>query len=395
MGLIKNFENLATTPQRKIVLELIEAGLDAIQPEVVFKKNVSLEGATLHILDSKYDLKEYEHIYLIGFGKGSGKNAKLLEDLLGEKLTEGYVIDTTPQEFARINFTLGTHPLPSQTNLDFTKSVVDRFENKVSEKDLILVVVAGGGSVLFELPASRQGGPESLSLDELIKKDDELLKSGLTISQMNDERKKLSRVKAGGLARILYPAKVVGLIFSDVPGNDISVVASGPTDEENAENILVLSNKTALLAMEEKAREFGINARIYSDSFQSEAKTAGQKLIEQTQPDEILLVGGETTVHVTGNGKGGRNLEVVLGALPYLDEKTVIASFDSDGWDNCESAGAIGDFQTVENAKNQSLNIEDHLKNNNSFDFFEKTNDAIITGRLPSNISDLIIVYKS
>lgn len=397
MEIIRNFQDLDTTPQRKMVLELVETALESIQPEEVFKKNVRLEGNNLRIVDATYDLSAYEHVYLIGFGKGSAKNAKLLEDLLGEELTEGYVIDTTPQDFKKINFAQGTHPLPSQANLDFTKSVIDRFEDKVSEKDLVLVIVAGGGSVLFELP-------KNLSLDELIKKNDELLKSGLNISQMNDERKKFSRVKAGGLTRILFPSTVAALIFSDVPGNDLSTVASGPTVKganeqedkyfENVSNFLVLSNRTALLAMKQKAGELGVNARIYSDEFQREAKEAGQKLIGETKTGEVLLVGGETTVHVTGSGKGGRNQEVVLGALPHLNENIVIASFDSDGWDNCESAGAIGDTRTVEKAKKQNLDIEDHLKTNSSFDFFEKTGDAIITGRLPSNVSDIIVVYK-
>lgn len=399
MRLIKNFGELAKTPQRRIVLELIEEGLSAIQPENVIEKNVSLTGTVLNTKGQTFDLLKHHRIFILGFGKGSASISKIIGKLLGEQLTEGFVIDVeVPDEpSSKIKYTKGTHPLPSQVNLDFTKNVVERFENKLSEKDLVLVVVTGGGSALFELP-------KDLSLEELISRNEQLLKSGLTISQMNEERKKLSRVKGGGLAKVLHPAKVLGLIFSDVPGNDLSVIASGPTERgintsedkyfENVSNILMLSNQTALSAMEKKALELAVPARIYSDRFQGDAKDAGIKLINEAKVGEILLIGGETTVKVTGNGIGGRNLEVVLNSLSHIAERAVVASFDSDGWDNCEAAGAIGDLQTVEEAKKQNLNIDEFLQDNNSLEFFQKTGDAIFTGRLPSNISDIIVVYK-
>jgi len=362
MGFIKNYNELATTPQRKIVLELIETALESIQPEKVLE-NFSIE-----------DLDKYERVFLIGFGKGSAKISSILEKKLEDKLTEGYVIDVTPGEFSKIQGTIGTHPLPSQTNLDFTKNVVERFENILTEKDLVIVVVTGGGSALFEYP-------HSLSLNELIEKNDELLKSGLNIEQMNIERKKLSKVKGGGLARILQPAKVLGLIFSDVPGNNISTIASGPTDDPTAENILMLSNQIALDAMKKKASELGIDAQIYFDAVQGEAKVVGGELIKLAKPNSITLAGGETTVKVTNkDGKGGRNQDLVIGALLNIDENTTVASFDSDGWDNTEFAGAIGDSQTLKKAshfaeasRDKKELIQKYLSENNSFEFFQKT----------------------
>ena len=380
MGFIKNYNELATTPERKIVLDLIETAISSIQPEKV------LENFTLE------DLDRYERVFLIGFGKGSAKVSSIIEEKLGEKLTEGYVIDVTSEQFKKIQLTIGTHPLPSQVNIDFTKRVVERFQNKLSEKDLVVVVVTGGGSALFELP-------RSLSLDELIKFNEELLKSGLNIQQMNEERKKLSQVKGGKLTKILSPAKVLGLIFSDVPGNDLSVVASGPTDDPSAENILMLSNKTALEAMKKKAEKLDLRTLEYSDQIQGEAREVGKLLIQKTEPNSILLAAGETTVTVHGNGKGGRNQELVLDALSNAtieqSNNFVIASFDSDGWDNTGFAGAIGDSQTLRKSKELNLNPQKFLDENNSFEFFTKVGDGIITGRLPSNISDLIIVYKT
>lgn len=389
MGFIKNFKDLATTPQRKIVLELIEAAISSIQPENV-TDGFRIEGNKLGILDQKFDLSKFEHIYLIGFGKGSAGISKIIEERLGDKLTEGYDIDVVSERFSKIEQTIGTHPLPSQINIDFTKKVVERFRGKLSEKDLVLVIVMGGGSALFELPI------EGKTLDDLLKLDSELLKSGKTIKEMNIERKKFSQVKAGGLARLLQPAKVLGLIFSDVPGNDISTIASGPTDDPMSTNTLMLSNRTALDAMQKKAAELKVPSFIYFDAVQGEARIVGNELIKVAKPNLVLLAAGETTVKVHNkNGKGGRNQELVLGALLNIDEHTTIASFDSDGWDNSEFAGAIGDIHTVQSAEKLNLNIQKSLDENNSLEFFQKEGDAIITGHLSSNISDIMIVFKS
>lgn len=432
---IKNFDQLATTPQRKIILQLVEEAFSSIQSENVINNSVSVNGNNLNIKDKSLDLSNFNRVFLIGFGKGSARNSRLIEDKLGDKLTEGYVIDvssealakagTNPEEFKKIQFTQGTHPLPSQTNIDFVNNMLDKIKD-LSEKDLVIVVVTGGGSALFESPI--------ISFEKLLKIGDALLKSGATISEMNTIRKHLSKVKAGGLAKHLYPAKIIGILSSDVPGNDISVISSGPTVKDNTtvedainiiskynltgvskdeltetpkddkyfinvSNILILSNLTALNAMKKKAEELGLTAEILSDKFQAEAKFAGSDLVKKTASNSILLVGGETTVKVKGSGKGGRNQTVVLAAMNNLtieqSNNFVISSFASDGWDNSAFAGAIGDAQTVERAKELNLDIQSYLDDDNSLEFFEKTNDGIETGRLPSNISDLIIILKS
>jgi glycerate-2-kinase len=249
---------------------------------------------------------------------------------------------------------------------------------------------------------------------------------------MNAVRKHLDVVKGGGLAQILYPACVYNLLFSDVPGNDLSVIASGPTimdkttrddtdavlskynikselgleeadfiespkDDkyfENVHNVVILSNDTALKVMKSKADELGISCKIATDSFESDANDAGRKLIEMCDPGSILLVGGETSLKVTGKGEGGRNQQLVLSILDKLDDRTIIVSFDSDGWDNSEACGAIGDALTSEHAKAKNLQRQEYLLENNSFVFFRESGDAILTGRLPSNVSDLMIVLK-
>src|SRR3989344_7850595 len=349
MGIIKNLEELAANPQRKTILEIVESGLLSIQPEENFKKTVRLENNTLSILDSNYSLENFENVYLIGFGKGAARNAKLLEDLLGDKLKEGYVIDTKVEDFKTIQFTLGSHPVVSRQNVDFTFKLMERF-SKMTEKDLVLVVVCGGGSAMFE-------HPHSVSIEQKIEIEKELLKSGANIIEMNKIRQHLSDVKGGGLAQILYPATVASLIYSDVPGNDITYIASGPTVKdstsidnamelvkkfgipntpreafidnpsdnkyfEKVKNYIVLSNLTALNAMKEKAEGLGIGTVIFSDKFQGEAKDAALELLKQSTASGLILAGGETTVTAKGNGKGGRNQEAVLSALLNLPENT-------------------------------------------------------------------------
>jgi len=424
MTLIKNFDALNKTPERKICLELIEAALSSIQPQNIIAKNFSRKDNILTIQDKTIDLNRFEKVFLLGFGKGSAGLSKHIENILGNVLTKGFVIDLQPESFSKIEITIGTHPLPSENNLSFTKRVIEQLGN-LTVKDLVIVVIAGGGSSLFE-------SPYKISLEKLIEVNKSLLLSGATITEMNTVRKHLSMVKGGGLIKPLYPASIISVVASDVPGNDLSAIASGPTvkDEttkedaiqvlrkfnlfdklklseddfietpkedkyfESTSNILLVSNETALLAMRQKANELGLVSEIFSDKFQSEAKIAGKQLIDKTSSG-ILLTGGETTVKVLhSNGKGGRNQELVLAALPYIDDKITIAAFDSDGWDNSPFAGAIGDLKTLENAKNLGLDPDKFLSEDNSFEFFEKVGDGIITDRLPSNVSDLTIVIK-
>ncbi len=424
MTLIKNFESLNKTPQRKICLELVEAALSSIQPQSIIAKNFSLNGNTLTIQGKIIDLTRFERIFLLGFGKGSAGLSKHIENMLGNLLTEGYVIDLGQEQFSKIQLTIGTHPLPSDVNLSFTKKALERLGN-LTEKDLVIVVIAGGGSVLFE-------NPYRVDLEQLIEINKSLLFSGATIADMNIVRKHLSLVKGGGLIKPLFPASVVSVIASDVPGNDLSSIASGPTvkDEttkkqaieilkkynlfdnlglleeyfietpkenkyfENATNILLVSNETALLAMQAKAKDLGLDAKIATDKLQADAKTAGKELMDQVSQG-VLLAGGETTVKVLNKGgQGGRNQELVLAALASIDERTTIVSFDSDGWDNSSFAGAIGDLLTIQKAKELNIVPDAFSQENNSFLFFEKTGDGIITDRLPSNVSDLMIVLK-
>lgn len=423
MRLIKNFDGLAINNSRKIALEILEAGLEAIQPEVIFKEKVRRQSSYIQIDKKEYNLANFEKIYLLGFGKGSASICQLLEKEIGDKLTAGYVIDTVEKEFEITEMVVGTHPLPSKINLDFTEKVISEL-GSLDENDLVLVVVCGGGSALFE-------SPKWLTLPKLETVSEKLLKSGANIQEVNIVRKHLSKVKGGGLAKILFPAKVVSLIFSDVPGNNLSVIASGPTakdksskfdverilekyhiakdlipDEalvelpqdpkyfQNVDNQIILSNLTCLEAMREKAKELGYQANILSDRIQGDALLMGHRILDKTQRGEISLVGGETTIIVKGNGKGGRNQSVVLAATPHIGENDLILAIDTDGVDYYHFAGALADSETVKKASALGISREQILKDNNTFEYFEKTGDGIITGKLETNLADIIMVLK-
>ncbi len=422
---IKNYDTLASTDERKLILDLIDTAIIAIQPEEVINNHFTIKNDHLYVQKKEFNLQTFKRIFLLGFGKGSGEISFLIEKLLGDKLTEGYVIDAKEHKFNKIKFTLGTHPLPSQANLDFTQQVLDVL-SKLDKTDLIIMVTCGGGSVMFEKP-------HSLNLEKLTSFNQALLHAGANIHDMNVMRKHVSKVKGGGLAEHLYPATVINLVFSDVPGDDLSVIASGPLVKDdstvgeawdlyikfkinesiklkerdffetpkddnyfaNVHNMLMDTNMTAMNKMKDLATERNVNVQIYSNSFQSDADSAGKKLIDVTPENTILLAGGETTVKVKGKGgEGGRNQELVLAALPYLGEKITIAAIDSDGWDNSPIAGAIGDKQTLIKAEEKNADPQSFLQAHNSSPFFSKVGDAIITDRLSSNVSDLIIVYK-
>jgi glycerate 2-kinase len=457
---IKNFKSLALSKERKIALEIVEAGLSALDYEKILH---GFYGSNTDYTDDKnqrlseLDLRKSANIYLLGFGKGSSKIADILRKKV--KFKEIYVIDVKGRYFK------GTHPLPSRKNFLFTKKIIERFQGKLTKDDLVIVLVCGGGSAMLVYP--------KISLKKYIQVNQELLKSGANIYEMNTIRKHLDLVKGGGLLKILYPAKVISFIFSDVPGNDLSFIASGPTVKDktkitdalkiikkyklksvkkedlietpkeekyfkNVRNILALNNLTALKAMKEKAESLGLKAKILTDNLKGDVKDVAKFLFQEIKKskEKILIAGGETTVKVKGKGKGGRNQELVLWFLKYLytdlyGSKTdytdniyprisaldlyesmyknnirvnprynqrssafLIISINSDGWDNTEFAGAIGDKITLEKAEKLKLDIDKFLENNDSFHFFKKTKDGIITGRLPVNVADLIILCK-
>jgi len=423
--MIKNYKQLNTSWKREKVLDIINAGFESLDIYKVIEQKIKLDNNVLFIESEgskkyKYNLKNYSRLLVFGIGKGSASACFKLEKILGSKIKNGAVIDTKKRNFKNLKSFKGTHPVPSESNLLATKKIINML-NRTKKHDLVLFLIFGGGSALLCQPAK-------ISLDELKKYTNQLLKSGKNIYEINTVRKHLSLVKGGGLAKLAYPATLVSCIFSDVPKNDLSFIASGPTvlDKtktsdakrivkefnwpknifvstpkqkkyfKKVKNILVFSNKIPLKKMQAKATELGFNSHIYSYTISKKAKEAGYKLLKKLRNkknNQIILAGGELTVEVTGSGKGGRNQEFVLGAISSLRNKEIAAAFASDGWDNTEAAGAIADDLTKQKAQKLGLNPKKFLENNDSFHFFEKTNDLIFA-KPGINVSDLIIIGK-
>jgi glycerate-2-kinase len=409
MSIILNKEELATSKLKADALEILEVGLETVGTENIIKNKIKIENGILKVTglpslkfgdktEASYDLKSFRKIIFVGIGKCALEGAVVLETVLGDFLTKGAVIDLKPANqvagLRKCKYFEGTHPLPSEQNVEATKEILEMVKD-VTEKDLIITLISGGGSALFELPAP------GFDLQAIIEKTNELTARGADIYELNAARKEMSQVKGGKFAQICFPAQIISLIFSDVLGNDISVIASGPTvlseSEERVKNILLASNADALRAMKKKAEELGFKAAIETDKFSGNAKEVGKKFVQrEPKPSSCFLFGGETTVNIPNNhGEGGRNQTVALSALPFIQPDSVLICAASDGWDNTPYAGAIIDNELFDKSKLMNLSSEEFLERSDSYNFFKQVGGAISTGKLGSNVSDLcILIYK-
>jgi glycerate-2-kinase len=426
--IIKNFDTLATTGARHDLLTVVEAGLHAIQTPQVIRNAVHIDGDTLTLAGSGYDVRTYEHFYVLAVGKCSLDAVSTLEDILGERITDGVSIDVRPAPaMRRVRCYEGTHPFPSTHNIEHTAQLLALAE-QATERDLVLVIISGGGSALLTQPATHTAVEEATLIEHLFAR-------GATIEHLNTVRKHLSRARGGHLAAAAHPATVVTLLFSDVPGNDIRTIASGPTvrDESTVadaralfetyhvsrcgfsaehlfetpkaerfftqvRNELVLTNETALIAMRDEAQRLGYTALIRDTMLRGEARDVGAMIAEElrtVRSRTALLYGGETTVTIKGTGKGGRNEELTLGALPHLDDTSLVLSIASDGRDNSDYAGGVSDVVTRKLAEERECSVQKYLDANDSFSFFHTLQQGVTIGYTGANVADLVVGLKS
>lgn len=418
--IIKNFKKLAKNKLRHDALTIAEAGYESIAIKKLFHHDMSLTGDILSVRGQKYNLKKFDNVYVIGLGKNSAAAAQVVESTLGpRRIKAGFVIDIAKKRMKKIKALRGTHPLPSNQNIKATRKIVALLE-KVTAKDLVIAIVCGGGSSL----ACR---PDSLTCLELQFISSLLLRAGATIQEINTIRKHVSLIHGGYLAKEAYPATVLSLIISDVPGDDISMVASGPlvldkTTKAQAEriakkyglppiqfletpkdkkyftrvnNVLIASGATAIEAMAQKAQTLGYKPAIYSRQLSGLAKDVGPTMAKKVKPGQALLACGETEVIVTRPGKGGRNQDVVLSALPHLDANSVIISAASDGKDNVPVAGAIADGTlSAKKIQKRRLDPTAAVSNNRSYKALHSLRDHLFIQKVTANISDFVIVLK-
>lgn len=425
--IIKNFDRLAISPLRRQTLIIAEEGFRAINTGQVFAQSLCYDGKKdiLTIQGQKLDLKKFSRVFVLAFGKAALDSAKALESLLNGRIIQGYVIDVEEGALPKkYSVTAGSHPLPSQKNIIATKEAVEGL-SRLTETDLVICAVSGGGSSLFTWPYELP--PEAVA--ELFRA---LTKQGADINELNTVRKHIDRVKGGNLAKLFYPATVINLLFSDVPGDDLSIIASGPAVKDkttvhdasailkkfdaleacglhsvnlfetpkeekyftDVKNYLLLSPMTALRAMKEKAEDLGFDAKIFSDRFQGQARALGAEIVAQAKKHQCLIGAGESTVKIAGKGKGGRNQEMALGALENIKDSQVLVCLASDGYDNTDAAGAVVDYFTKAKAKRLGLEPKKFLDDNDSYRFFEKTDDLVFTGLTESNVSDFFILLE-
>ena len=423
---IQNYDELATSEKKKQCLEVLEAGLKAADPENIIPKFVTPDSITIG--EKKIELSKFSNIYTIAFGKAGDTMTKAINKIIPIKsgiivIPKGSKSQIKSKKFQIFN---SGHPKPNQTSVKAAKEVLKFVENRKAD-EFVIFLVSGGGSALMAIP-------DNITLDDKIHVTDLLLKSGATIQEFNCIRKHLSKIKGGRLIENLK-CQGIGLVMSDVEGDDLSAIASGTTymddttfaDVENIiqkynlkrkippevliridqgvkgeisetpkktkiSNYIIANNKDCLNAMQSKALEIGYKPK--SIQIFGDIKEAVRKVIAEIpeRTNECLIFGGETTVHVLGKGMGGRNHEIVLRILKNTQnqKKLVIASMGTDGIDgNTNFAGAITESFQIEDST-----VKEFLKNSDSGRFFQKKKCNIKTGFTHSNLMDIGIILK-
>lgn len=415
---------------------LKRAALDAVDPGAAVRRHVRREGNELLVGERRYDLDGFEHVFLVGGGKAAVPMAAALVQILGERLTRGAVVTKAghAQGWAhpRIQVVEAGHPVPDANSVRGGRLVAD-LAAEAGPDDLVICLISGGGSALLTHPAA------GLTLDDLQAVTDALLRCGAPINEINAVRKHASRIKGGNLARLAAPAQLVTLILSDVIGDPLDVIASGPTvpdsttvadarevlarygiegggrlretpkpgDEvfEDVQDVVIGSNRLAARAAVDEARRRGFDTLLLGTYAEGEAREVGTVAAALTKgvradgdplsPPACLIWGGETTVTVRGDGKGGRNQELALAAALALDgwSDVLMMALATDGTDGpTDAAGAVVTGDTMRRARELGLDARVALEANDSYHFFEALGDLIRTGPTGTNVNDLLFI---
>jgi glycerate 2-kinase len=439
-----------TRKRRERALAVLSAALAAVDPINAIRRQVSLSSdETLRIGQRTYDLTRYRNIYVIGGGKASGSMAQAVEEILGQRVVDGLVNVKYGYgaETKTIRLNEAGHPIPDAAGMGGTKQMAE-LARKATSEDLVLCLISGGGSALMTLPV------EGITLADVKSLTDAFLRCGATINEINTVRKHLSQTKGGNLARLAHPAEIVSLILSDVVGNPLDVIASGPTvpdtttfadaygviekygllgklprpivehlrrgkagliaetPKEGAEsfaqtyNLIIASNEVAAEAAIAKAGELGFHTLLLSTFVEGEARevakvfaAVAREIIHSGRPvsrPACVVAGGETTVTVRGSGLGGRNQEMALSAALEIAglEEVMIIPLATDGSDGpTDAAGAIADGSTLRRAQDAGLSATRYLADNDSYHFFQQLGDLLITGPTNTNVNDLTFTF--
>lgn len=436
-------------PFRNHAEKILQHALEAVNPRTLLRAQVRLNGSRLCLADEILEMKAIGRILVVGAGKGVAPMASELEAILTNHLAGGVVIVKKGHALPlkRIEAIEAGHPIPDSESRNGTVRLLS-FLKPLRSNDLVIFLLTGGGSALLEMPA------DGISWVDLQDVNHELMACGASISEVNTIRKHLSQVKGGQMLRFLAPARVITLAVSDVIGDAPNEIASGPTvpdpttyfdawrvvekyhlqirlpgsiiehlqrgmegqipetlkpgDESTASSAfkVIGNNRLMLRAAQESAVEFGYRSWILTDRMSGEAAAMGRRLAalmknlqnlwRTTQENRCLIIGGETTVTLRCEGKGGRNQELALAAAVELSgtPDCLLMSIGSDGSDGpTDAAGAVVDGDTLRRAKEKGLDAADSLLKNDSYSFFKNLGDLIMTGPTMTNVMDLVLLF--
>jgi glycerate 2-kinase len=430
-------------------LAILRAALQAADPAEAMRHALVLRADTLHVGEQSYDLRTCEHLYVVGAGKASAAMAAALEDILGERITAGWVNvkDGYTAPTRRITIHEAGHPLPDARSVAGSAQIA-ALVRQAGEKDLVIALISGGGSALMTLPV------DGIALSDMEQLTEALLRCGATIHEMNAIRKHIEQLKGGQLARLAYPARVIALILSDVVGSPLDVIASGPTSPDpttfvdaynvldkygllqsvpasivqhlrqgmanqvpetpkaeaeafwpSTQNLVIASNELAAQAAAAQAQRLGFHTLLLSTFVEGEAREVAKVLAALAREiahsgrpvprPACIVAGGETTVTVRGHGLGGRNQELALSAALSIAGlgNVAILSLGTDGTDGpTDAAGAIATGRTVARAAEKGLQPLGYLAENDAYHFFRSLGDLVITGPTNTNVDDLMFV---
>ena len=427
---------------KRVALELAKTIIKRSDPYVAVKRVIELRGDKLVVMDKTFPLRG--DVYVLAFGKAACSMAKAVEDVLGDRIRDGVVVTKYGygMPLKRIRVIEAGHPIPDENSLKGALIGIE-LAKRVGENDILIVLISGGGSALFTLPE------DGISLEDKIKTNELLLKSGAKIYEVNIVRKHISRVKGGKLAR-LVKGRVISLILSDVVGDPLEAIASGPTvrdpttfrdayrvlklygvwdklpesvkrhielglqgrreetlkeDLPNVYNFIVGSVSIACEAAKKKAEELGYIAHILTTTLEGEAREVAlaigsiiEEIYRHNRPFEkpcILIAGGEMTVTIKGEaGLGGPNQEFALSIARKIKKLKGVAvlAMDTDGTDGpTDAAGGLVDSYTLELLEKQGVDIEEYLRRHNSYEALKKAKALLITGPTRTNVNSIII----
>jgi len=436
---------------RRDAARIWSAALSAVDPEVAVLRSVHVRGRTARVGQHAFDLSRVRDIWVVGAGKAAAPMARALERRFGRLLSGGVLVTkyghSLPLE--RVRLLEAGHPLPDSNGMAAADELARFVAENVRPRDLVFCLLSGGGSALLPAPAA------GLTLDDKLATTDLLLRAGATIHEMNAVRKHLSSLKGGGLARVLGGTPAVSLILSDVVGDDLDTIASGPLapdrstfsdcrqlldrldvwrrlpagvrrriDEgisgrcletpkpgdrafRNKTNVIVGSNTLACEAAARESRRAGYRPLLLTSRLEGDTGEAvrfhlaiAREIAARGRPvgrPACIISGGETTVRVLGSGRGGRNQEFALRAVRPLagfEAPCLVASLGTDGTDGpTDAAGAMADGSSLSRSmRHGPAFLDECLRENNSFEFFRRLGDLIVTGPTRTNVMDLHLV---